>query len=92
MQKRNLGNTGLNPTLLGLGTWPIGGAGPIGNYGDVSEERAWKVLEAYFDGGGNFLDTARAYNNSEKYIGGFLAKENLRESVYISSKSHKLLL
>lgn len=56
---------------VGLGTWQLGSA----DWGVVEEEAALSILEAYADGGGNFIDTADVYGMgiSEKMIGRFLA-------------------
>ena len=88
INRRSLGRTGLEVSEVGLGTWPLAGTGPRLNYGAVPEEQALAVLEVYVDGGGNFLDTARTYNNSERIIGKFLEQSGNREQLVISSKTH----
>jgi aryl-alcohol dehydrogenase-like predicted oxidoreductase len=88
INRRSLGRTGREVSEVGLGTWPLGGTGARFNYGAVTEEQALKVLEAYVDGGGNFLDTARTYNNSERMIGKYLKQSGNRERLVISSKTH----
>jgi aryl-alcohol dehydrogenase-like predicted oxidoreductase len=39
---------------VGLGTWQLGSA----DWGNVNKEDAFRILQAYVDGGGNFIDTA----------------------------------
>jgi aryl-alcohol dehydrogenase-like predicted oxidoreductase len=87
MKTRRLGRTGFQVTELGLGTWPLGGEGPTVNYGAVAEQQALGVLRAYVEGGGNFIDTARVYNNSEAVIGKFLAEDKVRDRVILTSKT-----
>jgi len=87
MKTRKLGRTGFEVTELGLGTWPLGGQGTTANYGPVEESQALAVLHAYVERGGNFIDTARAYNNSEAIIGKFFAEAKVRDRVILSSKT-----
>ena len=56
---------------IGLGTWQLGSA----DWGAVNENEALSILQAFADGGGNFIDTADVYGMgvSEKTIGRFLA-------------------
>jgi aryl-alcohol dehydrogenase-like predicted oxidoreductase len=87
VKKRVLGRTGFQISELGLGAWPLGGAGSTMNYGSVTDEEAISVLEAYVEAGGNFIDTARLYNESERIIGEFLKKRGKREDLVIATKS-----
>ncbi len=84
MKKRILGRTGFEVSELGLGTWPIGGV----SYDAVTEKEAWACIEAYLDGGGNFLDSALGYGDAQRFIGQVLAKRGSREQVFIASKTH----
>jgi aryl-alcohol dehydrogenase-like predicted oxidoreductase len=88
MKRRLLGNTDLKVTEIGLGTWPLGGTGQGMNYGRIDSRQARSVLEAYCNAGGNFIDTARGYNESERHIGLFLSSnKNRRENLIIATKS-----
>jgi len=55
---------------VGLGTWQLGSA----EWGNVKEDDALAILDAYVAAGGNFIDTADIYGMglSEKLIGKFL--------------------
>ncbi|WP_223691292.1 aldo/keto reductase [Leifsonia poae] len=70
MDKRTLGRTGREVSVIGLGTWQLGA-----DWGDVSEADALAVLEAAADAGVTFFDTADVYGDgrSEEIIGRFLA-------------------
>ncbi len=61
---------------IGLGTWQLGSA----DWGDVNEQEAFEILQAYAEEGGNFVDTADVYGMgiSETVIGKFL-KTTTRE-------------
>ena len=84
MTKRELGQSGIAVTELGFGAWGIGGV----HYGEVDRRQAIETTEAYLDSGGNFIDTARGYADSESVIGEVLAGRD-RESVVLATKSFK---
>lgn len=67
---------------VGLGTWQLGSS----EWGSISEEESFRILEAYVENGGNFIDTADIYGGgrSEKLIGEFLKTTD--ESIYVATK------
>ena len=69
MEQRILGKTGRSVSTVGLGTWQLGA-----DWGSVTEEDAFAVLEASVAGGVSFFDTADVYGDgrSEQFIGRFL--------------------
>ena len=71
MQQRTLGRTGVDVSVVGLGTWQLGA-----DWGEVSESDAAAVLQASFDAGVTFLDTADVYGDgrSEQVVGRFVAE------------------
>lgn len=77
MRMRMLGNTGMEVSVVGLGGIPIQ---------RCTQEEATRIVAACKDYGINFIDTARAYTVSEKYIGEAL-KTVGRENFYIATKS-----
>ncbi len=70
MDHRPLGRTGRQVSVVGLGTWQLGG-----DWGAVEERDAFAVLDAAVDAGITLLDTADVYGDgrSEQLIGRFLA-------------------
>ena len=76
MEKVRLGRTNLIVTKLGWGGIPIQ---------RVGEREAVSVIRAVIEMGVDFLDTARAYTNSEHRIG--RALEKIDRPVILSSKS-----
>ena len=60
--KRQLGKTGLEVGVLGIGTSPLGAEG-------VSQNEVNNVIAAAADYGVNYLDTAPIYNQSERRLG-----------------------
>jgi aryl-alcohol dehydrogenase-like predicted oxidoreductase len=71
-----LGQSGLRVSPLCLGTMTFGNEWGWGS----SEDESHKILNHFFDKGGNFLDTANVYTkgHSEDIIGNFLHKNNFR--------------
>ena len=69
MQQRPLGRTGAQVSVVGLGTWQLGG-----DWGDVQEDDAAAVLAAAFDGGISLLDTADVYGDGR-------SEQRIRRSV-----------
>jgi aryl-alcohol dehydrogenase-like predicted oxidoreductase len=72
MEKRKLGKTNLNVTVLGHGAMEIRGP-RIWSGRPVTDAEAGRILNAVLDGGINFIDTAWDYGLSEEYIGKFIA-------------------
>ncbi|MGW6705374.1 aldo/keto reductase [Streptomyces sp. NPDC054956] len=71
MQQRALGRTGREVSVVGLGTWQLGGG-----WGEVREEDAFAVLDASVAAGVTFFDTADEYGDgrSERLIGDYLRR------------------
>ena len=72
MQKRKLGNTKLDVTVLGHGAMEIRGPRIWGGR-PVTDQQAETILNAVLDGGINFIDTAWDYGLSEEYIGKYIS-------------------
>lgn len=82
MQKRTLGNSGLEVSALGLGCMGLSyGYGPA-----TEKEQAIKLIRAAYEGGVTFFDTAEAYgpNVNEEVLGEALAP--FRNKVVIATK------
>ncbi len=62
MERRPLGSTGLQVSVLGFGAGPVGDAA-------LSEEEAGRLLHGVLDAGINLIDTAPSYGSSEERIG-----------------------
>lgn len=82
MTYRILGRTGVKVSPICLGTMNFG------KRTDTAE--AGKILDAYVEAGGNFIDTANVYNAgaSESIIGDWLTKTGRRDRVVLSTKVH----
>ncbi len=64
MHYKLLGHSGLRVSNLCLGTMSFGQDWPFG----ADEATSHRVLDAYADAGGNFLDTANKYHNGETEV------------------------
>ncbi len=72
MQYRTLGSTGLNVSIIGLGTWQFGG-----EWGhDFTQAEADAILDQASAEGINLIDTAECYGDhlSERLIGDYLGR------------------
>ncbi|ESK92255.1 aryl-alcohol dehydrogenase [Moniliophthora roreri MCA 2997] len=56
--------------------------------GSMEKESSFKLLDAYFDMGGNFIDTANNYQDesSEEFIGEWAEKRGIRDQLFIATK------
>lgn len=83
MKSNPLGRTGIEVTEVGFGAWAIGSKG----YGQVQRADAEAAVEAYLEAGGNFIDTARGYGNSEEILGELLSDRADGRQVLVASKT-----
>ncbi|KAJ7650997.1 aryl-alcohol dehydrogenase [NADP+] [Roridomyces roridus] len=56
--------------------------------GAMDKESSFKLLDAYYDKGGNFIDTANGYQDetSEMFIGEWMEKRDIRDQLVIATK------
>lgn len=83
MEQRTLGRTGLDVSVVGVGTMTIGGI-----FGPVDDAVSIQALHAAVDAGMNFIDTSDAYGagHSERVIGAFLKERSDRHQVIVCTK------
>lgn len=92
MQYKNLGQTGLKVSGVGLGCGNFGGIGSAPAFfgKGETEEEAFAVMDAAWALGINFFDTADAYGGgrSETYIGNWLKSKDatVLDQIILSSK------
>lgn len=82
MKMRLFARAGVQVSEIGLGCWQLGGA----DWGELDDNRAFRILNAAADAGVNFLDTADVYGSgrSETLIGTFLKQR--RGSFFVATK------
>ncbi|EED79552.1 candidate aryl-alcohol dehydrogenase [Postia placenta Mad-698-R] len=73
---------------LCLGAMNIGDKWHAIGMGDMNKESSFKLLDAYFDAGGNFIDTASNYQSgsSEEFIGEWAEARGIRDQLIIATK------
>ncbi|MEI7450439.1 MAG: aldo/keto reductase [Desulfomonile sp.] len=79
LERRKLGSTGKEVTLIGLG-----GEGVLRTFGH--ERDAVELINHAIDLGINYFESARAYSGSEQYYG--KALQDRRKEIFLASKSH----
>lgn len=87
MQIRPLGNSDLNITPLGIGTWAIGGPDGNWNWGPQDDRDSIAAIHKALDLGINWIDTAPAYGkgHSEEVVG--QALKGLSKKPYVFTKN-----
>jgi len=85
MQKRQLGDTELNLTTIGLGTWAMGGPWQFG-WGPQDNDEAIGAILTALDKGISWIDTAPVYGlgHSEELIGKILKQTS--QKPFIATK------
>ncbi|CAI4435017.1 BAI_1a_G0016280.mRNA.1.CDS.1 [Saccharomyces cerevisiae] len=80
-------SAGIRVSPLILGGMSIGDAWSE-ILGSMSKERAFELLDAFYEAGGNFIDTANNYQNeqSEAWIGEWMVSRKLRDQIVIATK------
>mgnify|MGYP001095261446 CR=1 FL=1 len=92
MRYRRLPGTELDPSVIVLGTASFGTA--------IAADDSWRLLDAFLECGGNFVDTAHIYGDwassersmSEKTIGAWLERTGMRGRVVLATKGAHLNL
>jgi len=87
MRYKKFGNTGLEVSVICLGTMQFGWS--------TDEKTSFKILDKFFGEGGNFIDTADVYSRwvegnpggvSERIIGKWMKSRNVRGRIVLATK------
>ncbi|KAK1921493.1 NADP-dependent oxidoreductase domain-containing protein [Papiliotrema laurentii] len=78
---------GLRVSPLQLGAMSIG-QGQSEQLGQMTKDASFKLLDAYYDAGGNYIDTANGYQgeDSETWVGEWMQKRGNRDDLVIATK------
>ena len=84
METRQLGNSDLQITRLGIGAWALGGGGWVGSMGPQNEDDSVPAIHAALDRGLNWIDTAALYGlgHSEEVVARALEGRTPRPYVF----------
>lgn len=84
MEKRMLGNSDLDISVLGLGSWAIGGNIGDWGWGEQNIQDSIKTIHTALDNGINWIDTAPAYGlgNSERVVAKALKQSSYRPYIF----------
>ncbi|KIP07809.1 hypothetical protein PHLGIDRAFT_127405 [Phlebiopsis gigantea 11061_1 CR5-6] len=79
---------GLHVSPIQLGAMSIGDKWEPMGMGAMNKEGSFKLLDAFYEAGGNFIDTANAYQeeSSEEFIGEWMEQRGNREQMVIATK------
>ncbi|KAF8189346.1 NADP-dependent oxidoreductase domain-containing protein [Pholiota molesta] len=81
-------NAGVRVSPLVLGAMSIGDKWSEFGMGHMDKAASFALLDAYYDNGGNFIDTANNYQDesSEMFIGEWAEKQGIRDQLFIATK------
>jgi aryl-alcohol dehydrogenase-like predicted oxidoreductase len=84
MKTRQLGNSNLEITPIGLGAWAMGGGGYASGWGPQKDEDSIQTIHRAIDLGINWIDTAPVYGlgRSEEVVGRALKGRSERPYVF----------
>ena len=93
MQTRQLGNTDMHLTVIGFGSWAIGGGEWKFGWGDQDEKEAVDAVVAAVDQGINWIDTAAVYGGgkSEELVGRALRELGPSRRPLIATKCGRVM-
>ncbi|RDX48608.1 Aldo/keto reductase [Lentinus brumalis] len=79
---------GVHVSPLALGAMSIGDKWEKYGMGVMNKETSFKLLDAFYEAGGNFIDTANNYQDesSEEFIGEWMEKRGNRDQMVIATK------
>lgn len=86
MEKRQLGNSDLHITTIGIGAWAMGGGDWLYAWGDQQDAESIAAIHRALDMGVNWIDTAAIYGlgHSEEVVG--RALKGMAQKPYIFTK------
>src|SRR5580700_5536628 len=84
MQTRQLGNSDMHITPIGIGAWAMGGGGWAFAWGAQDDDESVDAIHAALDHGINWIDTAAVYGlgHSEEVVGRALAGRSKKPLVF----------
>ncbi|CAL1697544.1 unnamed protein product [Somion occarium] len=81
-------SAGVHVSPICLGAMSIGDKWSSFGMGAMDKESSFKLLDAFYDAGGNFIDTANNYQDesSEEFIGEWMEGRGVRDQIILATK------
>ncbi|KAI0760914.1 aryl-alcohol dehydrogenase [Trametes elegans] len=81
-------SAGIHVSPLQLGAMSIGDKWAKHGMGAMDKESSFKLLDTFYEAGGNFIDTANNYQDesSEEFIGEWMESRGIRDQIVIATK------
>ena len=90
---------GVHVSPICLGGMSIGDKWASSGFGAMDKDSSLKLLDAFYELGGNFIDTANNYQDemSEMFIGEWMETRGIRDQIVVATKvcllsNHDLIL
>ncbi|KAI0752197.1 Aldo/keto reductase [Fomes fomentarius] len=82
---------GIHVSPICLGAMSIGDKWAQYGMGSMDKESSFKLLDAFYDAGGNFIDASSNYQDesSEEFIGEWMETRGIRDQMVIATKAVK---
>ncbi|KAI0346388.1 aryl-alcohol dehydrogenase [NADP(+)] [Trametopsis cervina] len=79
---------GVHVSPIQLGAMSIGDKWAAAGMGAMNKEDSFKLLDAYYEAGGNFIDTANNYQSesSEEFLGEWMEQRGIRDQIVLATK------
>ena len=79
---------GVHVSPICFGAMSIGDKWEKLGMGAMNKESSFALLDAFYDAGGNFIDTANNYQDesSEEFIGEWMEKRGIRDHIVVATK------
>ena len=79
---------GVHVSPICLGGMSLGDKWAEHGMGAMDKEASFKMLDAFYDAGGNFIDTANNYQDesSEAFIGEWMEAREVRDQIVLATK------
>ncbi|CAL1709960.1 unnamed protein product [Somion occarium] len=79
---------GLHVSPICLGAMSIGDKWSEFGMGAMNKEDSFKLLDAFYKAGGNFIDTANSYQqeSSEEFLGEWMEQRSIRDQIVLATK------
>ncbi|KAF7318174.1 Aldo-ket-red domain-containing protein [Mycena chlorophos] len=81
-------NAGVHVSPIQLGAMSIGDKWEPFGMGSMDKEASFKLLDAFIENGGNFIDTANSYQDesSEAFLGEWMEARGVRDQIVLATK------